>query len=223
MTFQPGFSPVFSRPFAQAAAAVVVANWWLSGGVSAGDCVAAYQAKGAASLAVSYVNLNAPGTYDITTPNAPTWNSTDGWIFNGIAQYLETAIVNSSGWSAIVRYTNATGNAPLFCSESTGTIRFNIFPTFSGTTIFYQNGGFSTSTALTAGVLAIAGQQGYKNGVADGATISAWSGTNTESIRIAKAGTAASFSNSRIQAIAIYSTTITAAQVLAITSAMQAL
>lgn len=56
-----------------------VSNWWLSGGISAGDCIAAYQAKGAASQAASYVNLANPGTYNATPSVIPGWSSADGW------------------------------------------------------------------------------------------------------------------------------------------------
>src|SRR4030042_266315 len=64
-------------------------EWWLAGGISAANCLAAYQPKGAASYAASKVNLANPGTYDAVDGVAfPTWAAATGWTFNGVAQYL---------------------------------------------------------------------------------------------------------------------------------------
>ena len=63
-------------------------SWWLSGGISAGDCVAAYQAIGAANIAASKVNLNDPGTNDIDVGTDPAFDAATGWSFNGSTHYL---------------------------------------------------------------------------------------------------------------------------------------
>ena len=52
------------------------------------NLVAAYQPKGAASQAASYVNLVTPGTYDLTTADAPGWAAGTGWVFNDTTQNL---------------------------------------------------------------------------------------------------------------------------------------
>lgn len=56
--------------------------WWLEGGISSTNCLAAYKAKGAVSYAVSKGNLARPGTYDLTDGSAyPAWAADTGWTF----------------------------------------------------------------------------------------------------------------------------------------------
>jgi len=68
-------------------------EWWLAGGISAANCLAAYQPKGAASYAASKVNLANPGTYNLSDGAAyPTWDAVNGWTFvDGNLQYLTVA------------------------------------------------------------------------------------------------------------------------------------
>ena len=82
--------------------------WYLRGGIARANCVAAYAAKAAASLAASYVNLANPGTYNLTTTSAPSWANATGWSFNGTANYLNTGIVpNSKNWTYIAAFTDS--------------------------------------------------------------------------------------------------------------------
>ena len=57
--------------------AAAAAGWWVVVGKT---CIAAYQPKGAASLAASYVNLQQPGTYDAAPGVAPTWAAGGGML-----------------------------------------------------------------------------------------------------------------------------------------------
>jgi hypothetical protein len=83
--------------------------WYLTTGVLASDVICAYQPKTALSLANSYVNLVTPGTGDAVATTPPTWNSTDGWIFNGSTQYLDTgAITITENLTVMVRYSGFT-------------------------------------------------------------------------------------------------------------------
>ena len=95
--------------YAPAAAAV---PWWLTGGISAANCIAAYQPKGAADYAASKVNLAKPGTYDAADGTAyPTWSAAAGWIA-ATTGYLTTGITVSTNtsWSFIARYAGATSD-----------------------------------------------------------------------------------------------------------------
>ena len=61
-------------------------DWWLSGDISAANCIAAYQPKGVASYAASKINLANPGTYnleDAGDTSVPSWNGATGWNFDG--------------------------------------------------------------------------------------------------------------------------------------------
>lgn len=193
--------------------------WYTAGG--APTPVAAYQPIGAASLAASYVNLANPGTNDAAPGTAPTWAAGTGWTFNGTSQYLNTGITPTAGYSAIVRFSGSSADVAMIVG-ATG--YFGIWPQYSPGTGYYQVGaGFQSTTGKTSGVMCTVGNgassQGYYNGAADGAAFTA---TSPAFGPITIAGTNG-FWPGDVQAVAIYNTALTAGQVAAITSAMQAL
>ena len=66
-------------------------------------------AKGAASLAASYINLANPGTYDAAPGTAPSFDTATGWTFAAASsQYLTTGIVFGVNWTILVRVGSAT-------------------------------------------------------------------------------------------------------------------
>ena len=203
------------------------ANWWEAGGAT--NCVAAHQPKGAASLAASYVNLANPGTYDAAPGVAPTWDAAGGWTFNGTSQYLTTGVVPASGWSMIVRYTDAsTATADRYIIGSFSTnARFAIqYQTF-GSSRRYSYGSATVEKAATAtsGVIALVAANGYFNGLLDATGSGAFTGTG-QVIFIASwniNGVPSTYFSGKILALAIYSATLSAAQVAAVTAAMAAL
>lgn len=212
-------------------------QWWLSGGISAANCVAAYQPKGAASYAASKTNLANPGTYDATDGTAyPTWDATNGWKSNG-TQYLRTGIFPTNDYSAIVRFSNVTssdGVFVLFGSQNVTSLdRFLIMPKFtSNAGVRYGFGtGVNVTPSLTSGVLAIAKQAGYRNGSSDATlgTISTFMPKilifqyNQDTTTGEYLGNNGNGLAAYIQAFAIYSTTISASQVAALTTAMNAI
>ena len=209
-------------------AIALVNQWWLSGGILQANCEAAYQPINSASLAASYINIHNPGTYNATPGVAPTWNAIDGWIGNG-TQWLDTGILIGNGYSVIMRFSNMTSNTRmLFGSTGTGN-NFFIIPS-TGLAVGYRNGALpriDVVPGLLSGSLCIAGQQGYRNGVADGGLLNAPTGTwtNTIALLARKSGVATvdNIITAYIQAVAIYNTTITPAEVLAVYTAMLAL
>lgn len=232
MTFRPGQRLVIPgvQVFQPRVTNAVASTWWDNNGAISG-CVAAYAAKGAASLAASYTNLANPGTYTAAPGVAPTFNAADGWTFNGSTQYLTTGVIPAAGWSALIRFSDNTSpdDDTVFGSYSGATLRFsvNINAVTGNNRIIYQNGGILVeSPGIAAGVVGFAGQTGYRNAVAASGTIGAWSGTSTRQIYIGATNLEGSISNlfpGKIQAFAIYNVTLTAGQVATITTAMQAL
>ncbi len=228
MVFSPPLRASFVAPIASLG---VVTPWWLLGGVTAAQCAVAYQPKGAASLAASYINRNNPGTNNAAPGTAPTFATGTGWTFNGTTQYLTTGIVPASGYSLIVQFSgvdssvsvgwlagayNSSGNNRLSVGNPNGT---GFIEYGSGKTINVNH-----SPAITSGSLAVAGQQGYYNGIADGGAIAAWNGTVTAGINIADLG---GFGTAKLActiiALAIYNITLSATQVGLIAAAMAAL
>lgn len=227
----PGLGRMDVRSMGGAAAVI---PWYLSGGIPAAACVAAYQPKGAASLAASYVNLANPGTNDAAPGVAPTFAAATGWTFNGSSQHLKTGVIpDSSAWSGIVRFSNSTsaGDRFLFGSiknDAAPKGRFCISPDNGSGNVYY---GMSDSLnlfvppAITEGVLAITGNTAYRNGASDGSIATASHPAQEIYIGVSNVngGILYGYRACKIQAIAFYNTTITPEQVAAVSAAMAAL
>ncbi len=225
------FSPTF-QPSSQAAASSASTWWDLNGTIT--SCVAAYQPKGAASYAASKVNLANSGTYDATDGAAyPTWDVTNGWIFNGTSQYLSTGINvgTNQTWSAIIRFSNVSngGGRWLFGVLSVdNSTMFGIQPIDdqASPNVAYLNGKFvRVSPSLDNGVLGIAGNRGYRNGTADGSNITTNTGTLRNDLIIGACRTSiiTGFRSGYTQAFAIYNAALTSTNMSDLTTAMAAL
>jgi hypothetical protein len=196
--------------------------WYLAAGVTP---VAAYQPMFAADLAASYVNLANPGTNNAAPGVAPTFDTQRGWIFNGTTQHLITGLVPTAGWSMLILFRDNQQVGTIAGMRNTGTCQIRIIDD-PVTGVTYANGGLVTvAPVLVSGFLAVAGQQGYRNGVAEGAAISAWSGTATNAIWIggySVTGTLTSPFKGDIQAFALWNTALNASQVEAVYTALMA-
>jgi hypothetical protein len=201
--------------------------WWYVAGQT---CVAAYQPIGAASLAASYVNLAQPGTYDAAPGVAPTFDSATGWTFDRATDknWLETGIlVDTALYSAFVRFWSVNVNAAIPLGAITGTSSFFIDPAYNaGTSRRYSYGKGIILDGMLSGenIMGIAGTQGYLNGVADGDSLMP-APILDYTLNIGRRNGISpgwEFSG-RIQALAIYSTTLSASDVAALTARMQAL
>jgi uncharacterized protein (TIGR03790 family) len=203
-------------------------DWWQAGGAT--GCVAAYQPYGATSLAASYSNLANPGTYAAAPGDAPTWDGVNGWVFNGTTDYLTTGITPTGSFSAIVMYSYLADNVAaiqtVFGSVGATATRFSIRPRTDATNnVTYGLGALGATTPeILTGTLAIAGSWGYREGITDTNTLGGWSGTGAEIyIGARNSSGPGSYASVHIQALAVYSTTLTHAQIAAITTAMEAL
>jgi len=199
------------------------ANWWDPNNEDL--CVwAAYQPKGAASLAASYTDLSGNGN-DCFPGVAPTWTAADGWIFDS-SQYLETTFVpqNDQSQAVLIQYSNGvTANKYLFTTADPFGDRLGCKVYELGTNMQYFNGGTLNGAAspLAAGNICISGNTAYLNGVAEPGSIPAYSGTPVNVLKIGTdgGGTMPMY----VQAFAIYYCTLTADQVAAVAAAMAAL
>lgn len=227
-----GFTPVFDPGGAAAL------PWWLSGGVAADNCFAAYKPKGAASLAASYDNNAAPGngladgTYDCTLGVAPTFDPLTGWMFNGSTQWLNTGIDGTlKPVSYIARIAlGGSGYRPIIGTITKNGWEWRINATTNKQNLLKQDTtSIGTSTSAGDGVIAVtysaAGAYAfYLSGVADG------SGTNDKTgetgavtlIGRKATGTDEWFAGN-ILCLAVYNVVLTPAQVLAVSTAMAAL
>ncbi len=201
--------------------------WYLAGGVAAANCVAAYKPQAAVSLDASYINLVTPGTYNAAPGVAPTFNALTGWTFDGATQYLTTGIVPANtNWSAVVRFSGgrSSGYNTVFGSYGAGSTRFYIDPWSNGNLITYGHGAYLQTafpSGLTSGVLGFAGRTAYKNGTANGAITDG--SPTTYPIAIGGNNASGAYSAGflgNILAFAVYNSTLSAEQMLAISQAM---
>jgi len=221
--------------------AAAASGWWLSGGVSAANAVAVYQPIGAASLAASYVNLANPGTYNAAPGVAPTWASATGWTFNGTTQYLDigSPITGTEARTIIARYKSVkldySAIVDLCISSvpySPDTSSFYMTPEqacrFAGGNRIWAEG---TTSDVVFAIVGPAGGSitdviGYRDGVLDNtySTSGTTYNTGTRGGGIAIVSSAhPSWYKGDIMALAIYNAALTAPQVAAITTAMNAL
>ncbi len=204
--------------------------WWLAGGVNPSDVVAVWQPKGASSYADSLVDLTGNG-YDAYPGVDPSWTATDGWAFDPTKlQILLTDIYDYfDGWSMICRFSNVGtksrwNNMIGYWRNSITNFLLTPYHDYGDHLLFAQYGYATSTPGFTDGVMAIAGNNGYYNGVmkASWSTETAtkipfYIGSSENTTKVD------SHFDGIIQAAVIYSTTLTAAQVAAITAAMQAL
>ena len=204
-------------------------RWWLAGGLHPSQVIAAYQPKGAASLEASYVNLANPGTYDAQVGVAPTLDSSGSrWVFNG-ASYLIGPVVSSAGFA--VRF-----------SDYLGALYRNVVGVVDGSNdlSFMPNGGtnhqYRNSASgivrtylpeIYSGTIVINGVTGALNGAIERSDLG---GTYAGSLNIyigAKNnnGVVIAPITCKILAVCFFApgTTLTAAQIAALSAAMAAL
>jgi len=214
-------------------------SWWQAGGTT--GAVAAYLAKGAASYAASKVNLVSPGTYDLTevsTGASPSWSAARGW-HTWTGKVFDTGIFPGIGtWTAICSVANCTNPPPEFSAVFgatggvTGSGKYLIFAiqTYhvgAGPRYYAPNGTTVLEPFISSSaVYAIAGQTAYKNGV----PATALTGTPTMANLSLKIGAHQEPDNNYyyrfyadICALSVYNTTLSAAQVAAVSAAMAAL
>jgi len=213
--------------------------WWLAGGISAANCIAAYQPIGAADYAASKVNLANPGTYDATEGVAPDWDDVNGWKFNGIDDYLNTGVTpeKDQTWSMIIKYSNWVWkqNFNTFCGCGGGAghgfliSEFDPNSPYEGQDAYFFNGNYkyeASGAGAAEQVRCIAGQYGYIDGVKVTTAISNNTSDWDFEIYIGAqndSGVAVTFNKNYTKLLAIYDIALIEDQVLALTTTMNAL
>lgn len=194
-------------------------NWWLAGGVSSSNVVAAYQPLGATDYSSSKINIANPGTYNITeATGTPGWTTTEGWKGNGAVLTTGISPDNSCGWTYLARYSNYPWENAVIFAGNEGQLYARGYVSEQGV----GHGGFLSIGTGTSGVIGFSAKTAYFNGVAQG-TIPA--GTMTNSSPLYVLGTHYSFgyaaqTSSYVQAFAVYNTALTSDQVAAVTTGM---
>jgi hypothetical protein len=205
-------------------------SWFMAGNPS--GIVAAYAAKGAASYEESKINLSNPGVFDCTDGVAPGWDTTKGWKLTG-TEYLNCGIiVNGLSWSFIFKYTNLTSGDldagkrfETFCGAGTALDGVILTATWNSTSMVGICYGKQEEVNIGAhlnGVIAFAAQDIYYNGVDLGnfGGVAVPCTNKTITLFNAVAGVSSRNLYAEVSSLAIYSATLTPAQVIAIGNAM---
>lgn len=197
------------------------ADWWA---VTGKTCVAAYQPIGAASLAASYTNLANPGTNNAAPGTAPTWASATGWMFNGSTQYLISVTVGAA-YTSIIRFAAATANKVLYGVSGSTTRHYFQTSNGQGTYLYGTSSAPLGANTFLSGVVALAANTGYQNGSAVGTVAGTFTGTSIPIyIGALNNGNSPTAHNAcTVQAVAIYSDTLSGTEVAAVSAAMAAL
>jgi len=204
-----------------------MANWWDPEGASL-SVWAAYNPYEANSQAHSYMDVSGNGN-DVTAGTAPGWANGSGWTFTAASsQYLVTtfAPANDQSQTVIVQFSGVDNNGYLFGCIEDANEEFWIIPDDGASAVEFANGQADTdATVHLEGNLALAGDEGYKDGVALGLSMGAWAGSSTTAAYIGaynnNGGGAAGFLNGTIKLMVIYDVALTDAQVAAVVDAMR--
>jgi len=189
--------------------------------------IIAYQAKGAANLAASYVNLITPGTLDAGVGNAPDWDATNGWKLTAASShYLSTGLPYflTNTRDTIIKWSNASAGCASGGIGANGYRNYWMKPVDGGYMKWgYANSIVSNYTQQSSGVFALANDNVYLNGV-DIGNIGVVSGGlgNFPIGAYSNNGTIQDYFTGYIQAFAVYAD-ITAEQVVKLIDAMNAL
>lgn len=211
---EPVFFAYRDRPYTKP-------SWWKAGGAQ--GCIQALKARGAASYAASLLDLSGAG-HNAAEGVTPSWDALTGWTFNGTTQYLDTGILASAANTVLILFTGfTTSPKPIFGAYSAANTYLGVFPDYGDGKAYYEAGGeLGVAPGMAQGVLAIAGQQGYRFSKADGGAIPAGSGRPALNMYLGGINLTGTpyLAGVRIQAFAVYSGILTAAQVAAVAAAM---
>jgi len=201
-------------------------GWWVVPGKT---CVAAYQPKGAASYAASKVNLANPGTYDATEGVAPAWDASTGWTFNGTTQFLDTGVVPLNTYSMIVRFSevSTSGAGSILAGEGTSasSAAFAVNPILFTTAYFINGSAFGNiGSVQNSGTIALCYDQPYQNGVDKGTvTVGAIAAYTIYIGAMHRVLLPDYMWGGKVQALALYDSQLSGAEVSALHAAMMAL
>lgn len=162
---------------------------------------------------------------------APTWNATDGWIFNGIDQYIETGnITITENMTVVIKITNLIpGNTEIIDSGLSGQPEYDLYQyldTPNGIAIDVNDAWTNGISMVAYGILAVTKDGLYLNGMLAepmGSAPTPYSALSPFVIGKSSFNIAPKYSEMNVQAFVVFSTTLNASEIATITAAMATL
>jgi hypothetical protein len=213
-------------PLATAAGGAAAGPWWNPDGATPAAVCGAWQAKGAASLAASYLNLATLGYANIDPAIvggvAPGWAAGTGWSSDG-TQYLLTGIFPSSSYSMLARFSDVLAGGSKVGGIDAPSWFFWRASFVGYVATYFSNLDYYVAPALSTGVLGLTKEGSYRNGVLDIAISAPDFAPGAQQIGMLCTGSGIQGMAGNMQAFAIYDVVLSAPQVLARATAMAAL
>lgn len=188
-------------------------DWWETPTTANPICV--YQPKGAASYADSKTDLSGNGN-DATEGTAPGWNATDGWIFDGVDDALNTGMQTDGTWTFLMQFTDYVSNF-----RETGSDHVAMSPNwYISMYASHGDGNKNAGSAYENGNMAMAQERIFKDGtwVYDLSSTAA----QAEDFWLGGEGNI-QWAEFKLQAFAIYDGKLTDLEVATVAAAMAAL
>lgn len=92
-----------------------ILNWWLAGGtIDPSLVVGAWQSVKRPNFASTLVNLNNPGTNNLTSPVNPDWNQQNGWQGKNTGGYFNTGINLNQNHTVVIKFTRVNPGDAVF-------------------------------------------------------------------------------------------------------------
>lgn len=200
-------------------------DWWLAGGlIPESSNYTIFDPLAATSLADSYINLANSGTRDAIVGVAPAHAQGSGWTFNGSTQYLNSQTTCIHEQTIVIWCEDASGVYAIRAWTNSGSVRgVGIDPTSSTDVRFFSGTANTNWNGAANGVIAaISKNQLFRNGNVVTYARSSFTSTALPFFLGAENqnGTAVNFYSGRILRVAIYDTTLSEAQLRALTWTM---
>lgn len=186
-----------------------------------------------AAYADTLVNWSNPGVNDLVQvsglPAPVPWALNTGWQFVvANTDTFDTGLAPGNTWTMLVQFTgqNAVNRYLAGIYDNVAPSLFAVGAQVGIRVIYWNEGNRQVAPNMVFGNLCVAGNQGYRNGMADGAAIPAGPALPPISIYIGalnQFGLSVLHTTANILAAAAYNATLTAPQILAVATAMGAL
>jgi hypothetical protein len=219
------FLPVFKSRTSQA--------WWACAGIYPAHCIAAYQAKGAASYEATKINLANPGVHTLVNDGVDVaWSAEDGWgPFGTTCRVFKINLMVGNNWSVLCRFSGVTISSSSYMLYGTYGVtdnRMHCAPNRDRATGRYSSGALvDRAPIVTAGVCGTVGRYAWVNSVKTGSAITEFTGSPHSLFGVGGASTSdANISYAcycYLQAFSLWDTVLTDEQAAAVCIAMAAL